>query len=48
MPAQMNGRLVGASAPETKHEAPTAPSSTYSKQENAEIERRLEALGYLG
>lgn len=48
IPAQMNGQLVGASVETPKTEMPAAPTSTYSKSESAEIERRLEALGYLG
>jgi predicted AlkP superfamily phosphohydrolase/phosphomutase len=49
VPARMNGRvqLAGAAIPATASAA-GAPLQTYTKQENAEIEKRLEALGYLG
>lgn len=49
VPARMNGRvrLAGETAPVTAG-TQGAPAQTYTKQENAEIEKRLEALGYLG
>ncbi len=49
VPAAMKGRVTFAvSPPETQPTALVEPAQTYTKQENAEIERRLEALGYLG
>jgi predicted AlkP superfamily phosphohydrolase/phosphomutase len=48
VPVRMTGRATFAKEAPAPAAAPGAPGQTYTKQENAEIERRLEALGYLG
>lgn len=50
VPAQMKGRATFAAeaAPHAGVTTKTENGETYTKQESAEIERRLEALGYLG
>jgi len=49
VPAEMKGRATfAAEAAPHATPAPSEPGQTYTKQENAEIEKRLEALGYLG
>lgn len=49
VPAQMRGRVsFNAPAPSIATATAREPGQTYTKQENAEIEKRLEALGYLG
>ncbi len=49
VPARMRGRVTfGEAAPVVATASPGEPGQTYTKQENAEIEKRLEALGYLG
>lgn len=48
VPGYMTGRLVGSEAAAAAAAPAAGAAQTYTKQENAEIERRLEALGYLG
>jgi predicted AlkP superfamily phosphohydrolase/phosphomutase len=50
IPARMRGRNLADARPVDAHHsaAPGGPAESYSAQDNALIEKRLEALGYLG